>query len=110
MLLVTMYASEKSAMSVDAAARDLWSHRQVLAELRELLPLLGERVCHRVARLASHPDVPLLVHAQYSRNEILAALGTGDEGTAWWEVCLGIGSPCCVSAPTAARRSRRGRF
>jgi hypothetical protein len=27
MLLVTMYASEKSAISVDAAARDLWSHR-----------------------------------------------------------------------------------
>lgn len=85
MLLVTMYASEKSAMSNDAAAHDLWSHTQVLAELRELLPLLGERVCHRVARLASHPDVPLLVHAQYSRNEILAALGTGDGiQTATW--------------------------
>jgi hypothetical protein len=80
-----MYASEKSAMSVDAASHDLWSHRQVRAELRELLPLLTERVSHRVAPLASHPDVPLLVHAQYSRNEILAGLGTGDGiQTATW--------------------------
>jgi hypothetical protein len=53
----------------------LWSHPQVRAELSELLAVLAERVDHVHRPLAGHPDVPLQVHARYSRIEILAAMG-----------------------------------
>lgn len=50
----------------------LWGHPQVRAELIELLGVLADRIDHRHYRLAEHPDVPLQVHARYSRLEILA--------------------------------------
>ncbi len=56
----------------------LWAHPQVRAELLELLAVLDERVDHVHAPLETHPDVPLQVHARYSRIEILAAFGLGD--------------------------------
>lgn len=56
----------------------LWSHPQVLNELRALLPLLAARVDHVQHALAGRPEVPLRVHARYSRIEILAAFGIGD--------------------------------
>jgi hypothetical protein len=56
----------------------LWQHPQVLAELRELLGELAGRVDHLHHRLETRPDVPLQVHARYTRIEILAAFGLGD--------------------------------
>jgi hypothetical protein len=56
----------------------LWAHPQVRAEVRALLEVLRDRVTHVAAPLASHPDVPLAVHARYTRIEILAAFGVGD--------------------------------
>ena len=56
----------------------VWQHPQILAELRELLPALQERVSHLPHVLDTHPEVPLQVHARYTRIEILAALGIGD--------------------------------
>jgi superfamily II DNA or RNA helicase/HKD family nuclease len=53
----------------------LWAHPQVRLELRELLPLLVERVDHVHEALALRPDVPLQVHARYTRTEILSAVG-----------------------------------
>jgi superfamily II DNA or RNA helicase len=58
----------------------LWAHPQVRAELVELLAILDDRVDHLHAPLMSHPDVPLQIHARYSRIEILAALGLGAGG------------------------------
>ena len=55
----------------------LWSHPQVRAELVELLDVLAERVSHVGAPL-QRPEVPLRVHARYTRLEILAAFGVGD--------------------------------
>lgn len=55
----------------------LWQHPQVLAELRELLGALAGRVDHLHHRLDTDPDVPLQVHARYTRIEILAAFGVG---------------------------------
>ncbi len=51
----------------------LWGHPQVRAELIELFGVLADRIDHRHYPLAEHPDVPLQVHARYSRLEILAA-------------------------------------
>jgi superfamily II DNA or RNA helicase/HKD family nuclease len=55
----------------------LWAHPQVCAELLELLSVLEDQVDHVHARLSTHVDVPLQIHARYSRIEILAAMGLG---------------------------------
>lgn len=63
----------------------LWSHPQVLAEVQTLLAALKDRIAHLPAPLASHPEVPLSIHARYTRLEILAAFGIGESAkvTAW---------------------------
>jgi superfamily II DNA or RNA helicase/HKD family nuclease len=73
--LVAQYAPVGT--SVQGAIDIVWQHPQVLVELRQLVPVLRERIDH------AHPpadleDVPLQVHARYTRGEILAALGEGD--------------------------------
>jgi len=55
----------------------LWAHPQVRAELAQLLVELDERVDHLHGALPMHPDVPLQVHARYTRIEIMAAFGVG---------------------------------
>lgn len=69
----------------------LRQHPQVCAELMDLLDALAQQVdhLHPATRLA--PEVPLQVHARYTRLEMLAALGVGDaakppewrEGVKW---------------------------
>ncbi|HLL67820.1 MAG TPA: DUF3427 domain-containing protein [Micromonosporaceae bacterium] len=61
--------------SLQSAADLLWAHPQVLVELHELFHVLGDAPGH-VQRQAL-PDIPLQVHSQYSRIEILAAVGEG---------------------------------
>jgi superfamily II DNA or RNA helicase/HKD family nuclease len=56
----------------------LWQHPQVRTELLELLDVLTTRIDHVHTPLATHPDVPLQVHARYTRLEILAAFGVGE--------------------------------
>ncbi|OBB57087.1 helicase [Mycobacterium sp. 852013-51886_SCH5428379] len=64
--------------SLQAGIDLLWAHPQVRAELAQLLLELDDRVDHLHSALDRHPDVPLQVHARYSRIEILAAFGIGD--------------------------------
>lgn len=65
----------------------LWAHPQVRAELAEVLGVLDTRVDHLHTPLVSRPDVPLQVHARYTRREILAATGEAEGGhiPAWRE-------------------------
>jgi len=56
----------------------LLANANVRHELLSLLDGLEHRVSHATQRLASHPDVPLEIHARYSRLEILAAFGLRD--------------------------------
>lgn len=65
-------------MSLERGADLLWSHPQVVQELRELLAVLRSRVAHLTSTLHPLPDVPLRIHARYSRIEILAACGVGE--------------------------------
>jgi superfamily II DNA or RNA helicase len=60
----------------------VWSHPQVCAELAQLLVELDDRVDHLHGVLDHHPDVPLQVHARYSRIEIMGAFGIGDRAKA----------------------------
>lgn len=74
---ITDRAIDKDTGLSDACAL-LWAHPQVRAELVDLLDVLGRNVDHVQHRLGTHPDVPLAVHARYSRLEILAAFGVGE--------------------------------
>lgn len=56
----------------------LWKHPQVLSELAELADALEARIDHLHRPLDSHPEVPLQVHARYTRLEVLAAFGHQD--------------------------------
>ncbi|MEZ0339871.1 DUF3427 domain-containing protein [Mycobacterium sp. pV006] len=65
-------------MSLQDAVNLLWAHPQVRVELSQLLRELDNRIDHLHGALDNHPEVPLQVHARYSRLEILAAFGIGD--------------------------------
>ncbi len=56
----------------------LWAHPQIRRELDELFEVLEERVSHLTPELEILSDVPLHVHARYTRIEILAACGKGE--------------------------------
>jgi superfamily II DNA or RNA helicase len=56
----------------------LWSHPQVQAELLDLLDVLAGEIEHLPIALSPASDVPLEVHARYTRVEILAAFDVGD--------------------------------
>jgi superfamily II DNA or RNA helicase len=66
------------AASIEEGCAVLWQHPQVRFELDELLAVLGSRLQHLPSPLPAHRDVPLQVHARYSRIEILAAFGVGE--------------------------------
>jgi Domain of unknown function (DUF3427) len=70
-------AAGKTTSLQDGSAL-LWTHPQVRVELLELLDVLAARLEHVHRPVATHPDVPLQVHARYSRVEILGAFGIGD--------------------------------
>jgi superfamily II DNA or RNA helicase len=55
----------------------LWSHRQVRAELGELFDVLVDGIDHVHTAIAERPELPLRVHARYTRLEILSAFGIG---------------------------------
>lgn len=52
-------------------------HPQVLLELGQLMEVLADRIDHLQLPLESHPNVPLLIHARYTRQEILSAFSDG---------------------------------
>jgi superfamily II DNA or RNA helicase/HKD family nuclease len=56
----------------------LWKHPQVRAELQDLLDVLAGRIEHVAVPLSTHAEVPLAIHARYTRIEILAAFGVGE--------------------------------
>jgi len=68
----------EKASSLADGMQLVWAHPQIRAELGELLDVLGERVDHVHEPLRTHPDVPLQIHARYTRDEVLAAFGVGD--------------------------------
>jgi hypothetical protein len=83
-MLVSSLTTLKTSASLDDGLTQLWEHPQVRAELVELLDLLPERIDHVHAPLRI-AEVPLSVHARYTRAEILAAfnVGTGVKPPTW---------------------------
>jgi hypothetical protein len=77
----------KNDNSLQEGINLLWKHPQVRAEFVELLSFLESKVSHINTPLSTHPDVPLQIHGQYTRIEILAATDPRDRGKtqAWRE-------------------------
>ena len=69
-------AATKSTTLAEGCAL-VWAHPQVRREVRTLLDALETRIAHLPTTLSTHPEVPLAVHARYTRLEILAAFGAG---------------------------------
>jgi superfamily II DNA or RNA helicase/HKD family nuclease len=74
--LLDQVASKDVGLREGAAL--LWTHPQVRRELDELFEVLEDRVSHLTPELEILSDVPLHVHARYTRIEILAACGKGE--------------------------------
>lgn len=77
--------SVSKSTSLAEGARLLWSHARVRAELLELLEILAARIEHVAIPLSTDPSVPLMVHARYTRVEILAGfdVGSGAKVAPW---------------------------
>lgn len=78
MLLVQVLDSVEATMTLTDGVSALWEHAQVRSEMRELFDLLLDRIEHVPIDLPELPDVPLAVHARYTRLEMLAA-SRGDD-------------------------------
>lgn len=65
-------------MSLREGAGVLWAHPQIRRELDELFAVLEDRMGHLTPDPGILPDVPLHLHARYTRIEILAACGVGE--------------------------------
>jgi hypothetical protein len=75
LLLTVLNPKRGEHADLAAAAGMLWRHPALREELVELLPLLEPQVVHLHEDLGPDGQVPLQVHASYSREEILAAFG-----------------------------------
>jgi len=64
--------------SIEAFFADLWAQAAVREEIVQLLQAVDERAQTRGAPSGLEPEVPLVLHARYSRQEVIAALGFGD--------------------------------
>ena len=90
-MLIGSLTTLKTAASPRDGLRELWQHPQVRRELIEVLELLPDRVDHLHVPVGIE-DVPLAVHARYTRAEILAAFGVGGgvkpptwQTGVWWD-------------------------
>ncbi|MFE0155674.1 DUF3427 domain-containing protein [Nonomuraea sp. NPDC059007] len=86
MLDVTVWGGTQPISTAENRMAELLTHIDRVSEVRELADLLAERR-HRVTH-PLHGDVPLHIHATYSKNEALAAFGVDKpahmrEGIKW---------------------------
>jgi superfamily II DNA or RNA helicase len=83
-MLVASLTTLKSSATLAEGLAQLWRHPQVRSELLELLNLLPARIDHLHSGV-NIANVPLAVHARYTRIEILAAfdVGSGVRPTTW---------------------------
>lgn len=81
-LMLTVLADNES--DLQRAVDRLWQQESVRGELSELIAILDDRAAHRTFPLgddvaadqrALFDNVPIHVHAQYTRDEVLAAIG-----------------------------------
>lgn len=76
MLFFSLWPDGGGFQTLEAGFAVLRAERATRSELREVIDLAFDSARHRVAGLdGAMSEVPLMVHARYQREEILAALG-----------------------------------
>jgi superfamily II DNA or RNA helicase len=90
-MLVGSITTLRTSALLSDGLEQLWQHKQVLRELAELFSLLPDRIDH-LHQPVGIEEVPLMVHARYTRSEILAAFDVGEgvkpptwQTGVWWE-------------------------
>lgn len=91
MLHLSLWGVTEKFASIREGFDRLWASGPLRHELSELLGLLDERVSHVQYPFELDLEAPLMVHAMYSRDEVLAAMGVGSpdkppqlrEGVKW---------------------------
>jgi superfamily II DNA or RNA helicase/HKD family nuclease len=81
MLLAVLLGEKEVLEDRGASLARLHEHPALCSELRELAVLLEDRAPHLPTVLSDLPQVPLQVHATYTRNEIAEAFGL--KGAGW---------------------------
>lgn len=78
-MLVAMLTDQSidKGTTLQEATALVWSHPQVRVELLDLLGVLAQQIDHLHQGMTALENVPLQIHARYTRIEILAALGVG---------------------------------
>jgi hypothetical protein len=76
--LLDQMPSVSKETSLAAGAALLWKYSQMRAELLDLFEVLIEQMPHLAIPLTELSEVPLNVHARYTRLEMLAATGSED--------------------------------
>jgi hypothetical protein len=76
----SIWGSASDLEDLDASLKELWAHPAVLSELQEVFELLQDDASHLTFPLSGDvwEPVPLSVHASYSLDEILTAVGEMD--------------------------------
>ena len=110
MLVASMTSTVVSASTtLEEACARLRQHPQVIHEMIELLQYLREAIQHVPIPLVLRPNVPLSIHAQYTRIEIQSAFGDGDNACPpdWREGVRFIkGEKCDVLAFTRVKNEK----
>ena len=75
MLHFDLWGRDRGPAGLDESLHRLWQHAAVCDELAQLLELLAAQATSMGRDGGLGPDVPLLVHQRYSRDEIFAGLG-----------------------------------
>ncbi len=75
MLHYSLWGAGTPVASAEERIAALRRAPQRIDELRQVADLLDDRRLRVTRPLAAHPDVPLAVHARYTRDEIAAAFG-----------------------------------
>jgi len=76
MLHFDLWTARERDLSLDEGLRRLWAEPATRAELRALIGVLDERAEVAPRPLRLHLPIPLWVHARYTRDEALAAVGS----------------------------------
>ena len=67
--------------SLNDSLAKLWGNQAIRMELAELLEVLGDRAEHVLHPLREPVGTPLMIHSRYTRDEILAGLGSATSST-----------------------------
>jgi hypothetical protein len=87
MLHFDLWSARRESTTLQASLNRLWANRNIVSELRELLEVLDARASRLAPGAGLESEIPLRLHALYSRDELLAALGeaTAERPVSWRE-------------------------